>query len=173
MTGKGANANWNPSGTSIAEAGTLQIEYRFLARVTGVGEYAKKTEEVFDSLHNLKTEENLYYKDVKNKGSQTLRKIANKVSSGSGKVTFGGEADSFYEYMLKIWIQGGMKEEKYRQMYDETIDAMHKVLLQQSASPAQLTYIVKRMGGKGGRLIHEFEHLECFMGGKHCSAHFI
>jgi hypothetical protein len=75
--------------------------------------------------------------------------------------------DSFYEYMLKLWLQGGKTEDKYRDMYDEAIEGMHNVLLQHSNSPAKLAYIAKKMSGKNGKLVHEFEHLECFMGGEY------
>lgn len=157
-TGVGKNSNWNSRGTSIAEAGTLQIEFRFLAKVTGNVTYADKAEHVFDLLGMLKTEDGLYFNHVMNMNN------VSSTSAGS-KLTFGGEADSFYEYMLKLWLQGGKTEDKYRDMYDEAIEGMHNVLLQYSNSPAKLAYIAKKMSGKNGKLVHEFEHLECFMGG--------
>jgi hypothetical protein len=66
--------------------------------------------------------------------------------------------------MLKLWLQGGKTEDVYREMYDEAIEGMHKTLIQRSKSSAKLTYIAKL--NSNGRLIHEFEHLACFMGGK-------
>ncbi len=66
--------------------------------------------------------------------------------------------------MLKLWLQGGKTEDVYREMYDEAIEGMHKTLIQRSKSSAKLTYIA--ILNSNGRLIHEFEHLECFMGGK-------
>ncbi|CAN0483024.1 unnamed protein product [Scytosiphon promiscuus] len=35
---------------------------------------------------------------------------------GCVQVTFGALGDSFYEYLLKAWLQGGMKETSYRSM---------------------------------------------------------
>ncbi len=32
------------------------------------------------------------------------------------QVTFGALGDSFYEYLLKVWLQGGRTETKYRKM---------------------------------------------------------
>ena len=69
--------------------------------------------------------------------------------------------DSLYEYMLKIWIQGGKKEDKYRQMYDKAIQGMHDELLQVS-SPSGLVFIADR---NNGRLDTKMDHLVCFMGG--------
>lgn len=82
-------------------------------------------------------------------------------SFGNQKLTFGAMSDSFYEYMLKIWIQGGKTESLYREMYDESIEGMHNVLLQTS-SPSGLTYIADKNGGK---IDNKMDHLVCFMGG--------
>ena len=54
--------------------------------------------------------------------------------------TFGPMADSFYEYMLKIWIQGGQTETQYREMYDKSIQGMHDQLLSVS-TPSELVFI--------------------------------
>ena len=44
------------------------------------------------------------------------------ISPDSGKLyysslTFGARADSYYEYLLKQWIQSGKKEDKYKSLY--------------------------------------------------------
>jgi mannosyl-oligosaccharide alpha-1,2-mannosidase len=64
--------------------------------------------------------------------------------------------------MLKLWLQSGKNEPKYRDAYDEAIEGLHNLLLRYS-SPNNLAYLVKL---EDRRTIHEFEHLECFMGGK-------
>ena len=158
-TGQGSNSHWNPGGTSVAEAGTLQIEFRFLAKATGIPKYAEKAEKAFDMLYELRTEDGLYHTEVKNNVSPS--DIGRGISHSS--ITFGGSADSFYEYMLKLWLQGGKTEQKYRDMYDEAIEGMHNILLQKSNSPAKLSYIAKL---NGNRYDHSFGHLECFMGGE-------
>jgi len=64
--------------------------------------------------------------------------------------------------MLKLWLQGGKKEQKYRDMYDKSMDGMHEELLQKS-NPNGLSYIAE---SNGGRNIHKkMDHLVCFMGG--------
>ena len=49
------------------------------------------------------------------------------------KVTFGALGDSFYEYLLKTWLQGGKKEKWLRDMYDRAMDGVvvcvHEYLL--------------------------------------------
>ena len=83
-TGKGENANWNRLATSIAEAGSLQVEFRFLSKVTGNKTYAEKAEAVFEQLHALKRDDGMYHTHVSN-----LRKDKNHRTDSM--VSFGGE----------------------------------------------------------------------------------
>ena len=55
-------------------------------------------------------------------------------------MTFGALGDSFYEYLLKVWVQGGKREAQYRRAYDRAMDGMAAKLLQRS-SPSMLAYI--------------------------------
>lgn len=156
-TGKATNENWSPKETQIAAAGSLQLEFRQLSKVTGNVTYAKQAEKAIDAILSLMPEDGLYYTAIKN---TDLQPVFGKVAS---RITFGGRADSFYEYLLKLWLQGGMVETKYREAYDKSINGMHKILLQYS-SPSNFAYLAKK-DMASGKLIHEFEHLECFMGG--------
>jgi len=40
-------------------------------------------------------------------------------SFGNQDISLGAMGDSYYEYVLKVWLQGGRKEMKYRHMFDE------------------------------------------------------
>jgi mannosyl-oligosaccharide alpha-1,2-mannosidase len=51
-------------------------------------------------------------------------------------------SDSLYEYMLKMWLQGGKMESLYREMYDAAIQGMHDELLSTSMTPG-LVFIEK------------------------------
>jgi len=169
-TGAGKNERGS-SETNLASAGSLQVEFRFLAHATGNKEYAEKPERAFDLLRSLKPEDGLY--------ADSVRNTLNEPAFGTRTfVTFGARGDSFYEYMLKLWLQGGKSEVKYRDMYDESIEGMHKVLLQYT-SKSQLAYIAQKEDRKrkgkvsassapppAASLIHDMEHLECFMGGE-------
>ena len=74
-----------------------------------------------------------------------------KVSISSGQftdstVTFGALGDSFYEYLLKLWLQGNRQEAWLRDMYDRAIDGVVEKLLKES-SPSRLTFISDWYGG--------------------------
>jgi mannosyl-oligosaccharide alpha-1,2-mannosidase len=158
-TGEAVNEKWSPRETQVAAAGTLQLEFRELSRVTNNSFYSDKPDRALDVLYSMKPKNGLYYTAIKNTNKTPSFGIV------SSRLTFGGRADSFYEYMLKLWLQGGKTQPKYRDAYDKAIEGMHTVLLKYS-SPSNLAYLAKIKHNNGGRLIHEFEHLECFMGGK-------
>jgi hypothetical protein len=151
--GGGSNIGWTGGNAITAEAGTLQIEFRMLARLTGVLDYKTKSEHVHDILKKMHPPNALYPYFIRNRGPTP--EFANN------KLTFGAMGDSLYEYMLKIWIQGGQVETKYRDMYDESIQGMYDQLLQLS-TPSGLVFIADRNNGK---LDTKMDHLVCFMGG--------
>ncbi len=148
-SGRGSVAGWLGSKYIISEMGTLQVEFRELARITGEEKYAKSAEHVFELLKEIEPSDGLYPYFLSINGSK-LRFATNDIS-------FGAFGDSFFEYELKIWLQGGKKEPMYREMYDKSMDGMHSQLLHKSSSG--LWYIGTR------RKPSNFDHLTCFMGG--------
>jgi Glycosyl hydrolase family 47 len=148
----------NPSATNpaiLAEFGTIQLELRYLAQATGRPDFSAKADHVFAIMHKLAPSNGLYpikfHSPSEGSEPRTL----------DDKFSFGAMGDSFYEYMLKLWIQGGKTEPMYRAMYDKAIDGMHNELLQKS-TPSALTYIADQTNGQ---LEFKMDHLACFMGG--------
>jgi len=153
QTGHSNNFSWNNNAFILAELGTQQIEYRYLARASGKDDYAKKTMKVFDILHDIQLPDGLFF--------QNIQEGNGKPSFVGSKVSFGAMSDSVYEYLLKVWIQGGRKESMYREMWDKSMEGMHEKLVQKS-TPNGLTYIADL---NNGGLDHKMDHLACFMGG--------
>ena len=152
-TGETSNIGWTGGNAITAEFGTLQLEFRLLARLSGIHSYKQKSEYVYDILKDLSPKDGLYPNFIRNRGRQP--EFAND------KITFGAMGDSLYEYMLKIWIQGGKTESKYRAMYDKAIQGMHDELLTLS-TPSGYVFIADR---NNGRIDTKMDHLVCFMGG--------
>ncbi|CAN0020821.1 unnamed protein product, partial [Discosporangium mesarthrocarpum] len=75
------------------------------------------------------------------------------------QVTFGALGDSFYEYLLKVWIQGGRTEGRYRSMYDRAMDGVAEILVKKSGG---LTYLSE---WNGSQHQHRMDHLACFVAG--------
>jgi hypothetical protein len=141
----------------LAEFATIQIENRYLGKMAKRPEFAQKTEHVFEILKQISPKNGLFPYFLQN----NPRDDSGKPAFSNEKITFGAMADSAYEYMLKMWIQGGKTEPMYREMYDLAIDSMHKELLQTSKESG-LVYIADK---NSGSLDHKMDHLVCFMGG--------
>ncbi|XP_010836522.1 PREDICTED: endoplasmic reticulum mannosyl-oligosaccharide 1,2-alpha-mannosidase-like, partial [Bison bison bison] len=78
-----------------------------------------------------------------------------------GVFTLGARADSYYEYLLKQWIQGGKKERQLLEDYLEAVDGIRKHLLARS-EPRKLTFVGEL---NHGRFSAKMDHLVCFLPG--------
>jgi hypothetical protein len=150
------NIGWTGNNAILAEFGTIQMEFRYLARISGNTEFAKKTERVFEIMKEIAPADGLYPYFYRNDA-----RMGDRPKPSNDKITFGAMSDSFYEYMLKLWLQGGKTEPMYREMYDKAMDGMHTHLLQTS-TPSNLTFIADR---NSGVIDTKMDHLVCFMGG--------
>jgi len=64
--GHASNTGWHANKAVLSEIGTLQIEFRYLAHVTGKEEYATKAMRALDQLLSLKAENGLYPTYIQN-----------------------------------------------------------------------------------------------------------
>ncbi len=74
--------------------------------------------------------------------------------------TIGALADSYYEYLLKVWLLGGKADDKQWRMFSHAAAAIEKELVRQTAGG--MWYISESSGGK---LTHRMDHLACFWPG--------
>jgi hypothetical protein len=98
------------------------MEFRYLSEKTGDPKFAQKVNRVFDLMASKRPPNGLYPIYIGTANGD----FANN------QVTFGALGDSFYEYMLKVWLQGGRKEPQYRRMFDGAMDGMMKEMLKRS-----------------------------------------
>jgi len=153
-TGNGRNWGWASAGCSIlSEVGTLHLEFAYLSNITGDPIYLNKVLQVRKVLDGLTKPNGLYPNYISPK-TVTGR-------WGNQHVSVGALGDSFYEYLLKAWIQGGKKDDKTRKTYDDAMAAIETKLFQRS----QKNHFLYVAEWKSGRLEHKFDHLACFVGG--------
>lgn len=74
-------------------------------------------------------------------------------------MSLGGLGDSFYEYLLKAWLQSGKEDMEAREMYDEAMDAVSKHMIIKSAGG-----LLYASDMQFDRLDHKMGHLACFAG---------
>ncbi|KAI8926321.1 glycoside hydrolase [Entophlyctis helioformis] len=136
---------------SLATAGTLQLEFQYLSDVTGIAKYANAALYAMEQLYKTpQVIHGLYHLHIE---IQTTLKSALGQEYG-----IGAEGDSFYEYLLKLAIS--TKDERYRQLYDDSADASdHWLAMGNDGEHAYLPNL------KYGRHDSSFHHLTCFAGG--------
>jgi len=140
--------SWTGHSAILAEYGTIQLEFKYLAHHTGHKKYWEVAERPMRLVHRLTKPHGLFPTFI------------NPVSGtwSTQKITFGALADSFYEYLIKQWLITNKKETYLRQMFDDAMFGMAKLLVQKS-TPSGLVYIADWTGSS---LTHKMDHLACF-----------
>lgn len=148
-TGIAHNPGWSGGASILAEAGTVQIEFRSLAWHTKKPEYAAAVNRAMDALLAGLPPDGLCPSYV-------------PISDGhcrGGPITFGALGDSFYEYELKQYLHGGRKDIRYREAWDRAIESMMQKLIRKT--PSGLTYVGEMTGSFNAKM----DHLACFLPG--------
>jgi len=85
-------------------------------------------------------------------------------------IRLGSRGDSFYEYLLKQYLQTNGSEPVYSDMYDDAMTAIHNHLIQKSTK-SRMTYTAELIpesdasGEVSWRLTPKQDHLVCFLAG--------
>lgn len=139
--------------SSLAHAGTNQLELSYLAHLAGDASLAAKALRFYDTVRdNPRLEPGLYPRCV---------------GGTSGKITLGAEADSFYEYLLKLWLwreRGEPLDDWLWRAYNAAADGLDSVLATRSAGRIFVDNLDWRGGASYSR-DPSMEHLTCFVGG--------
>ncbi|TMW68377.1 hypothetical protein Poli38472_005845 [Pythium oligandrum] len=159
QTKKKSFAIWAQLRAHIADVGSLQLETRYLSDITGDPKYAAMGEAFYDIVRR----EGSY------KGTGLFPtyfdSTTGEFDTHSGSITIGALADSFYEYLIKVYIYSGKREKdaSLRKLYDDAVAGMEKYLLKYSES-VDLYYLqelhIPSMAG-----MQRMDHLLCFVPG--------
>ncbi|XP_026195471.1 endoplasmic reticulum mannosyl-oligosaccharide 1,2-alpha-mannosidase [Anabas testudineus] len=141
------------SDSTLAEVTSIQLEFRELSRLTQEPQYQEVVNEVMKLVHSLPgKQDGLVPMFINTNSGQFTHK---------GVFTLGARADSYYEYLLKQWIQGGKTEDNLLEDYLQAVEGVKKHLVRQTG-PRRLTFV--------GELSHnrfnpKMDHLVCFLPG--------
>lgn len=152
-TGKVHPPRWGPDST-VSEITTIQLEFRDLSSLTGDKKYKDAVDAVTQHVHNLPGKKDGLVPMWINANSGQFRP--------SSTFTLGARADSYYEYLLKMWVQTDMTEDMYLNEYISAVNGIRKHLVGKSV-PSGYTYIGELLGGKTPNA--KMDHLVCFFGG--------
>lgn len=151
-TGVAHPPRWT-SDSTVAEVTSIQLEFRELSRLTGVKKFQEAAEEVTRRVHALSGKKDGLVPMFISTHSGLFTHL--------GVFTLGARADSYYEYLLKQWIQGGKQDTQLRDDYLEAVEGIRKHLLRRS-EPSKLTFVGELAHG---RFSAKMDHLVCFLPG--------
>eukprot|EP01117_Protostelium_nocturnum_P017888 TRINITY_DN7365_c0_g1_i2.p1 TRINITY_DN7365_c0_g1~~TRINITY_DN7365_c0_g1_i2.p1 ORF type:complete len:427 (+),score=118.12 TRINITY_DN7365_c0_g1_i2:164-1444(+) len=145
---------WGRPVTTLAELGSFGLEFNYLSHHLNDSRYKEMADRVMDHMDSLNPDHGLY-------------PLHYNLEDGSiayfylSSLTVGASADSFYEYILKQWIQTGKSDFSLRKLYEESRNAIYSNLIFTS-SPSGDLYLAEITGGE---IVHEMDHLACFLPG--------
>ncbi|BGP42312.1 hypothetical protein JCM10449v2_006317 [Rhodotorula kratochvilovae] len=167
----GAHSDGGPSGeVCLAEVGSVGLELLRLSQLTGDWTYFEAAQRSLDTLDEWPAHDRI-------PGLFPTVFDANDPERLWGRYTFGGQADSYYEYLLKLYqLLGGSgpAAEQYARMYPAAIDAAHEHLvreievvpgLEDAVTIGDVHYKEMLQGEQMSWFSMRLDHLTCFAGG--------
>ncbi|XP_067012177.1 endoplasmic reticulum mannosyl-oligosaccharide 1,2-alpha-mannosidase isoform X2 [Anabrus simplex] len=153
MTRKAHAPKWSPD-SSTSEVTTIQLEFRDLSRSTGDPRFEEAASKVSLHIHNLPKTNGLVPIFI-NAYTGQFRSYAT--------ITMGARGDSYYEYLLKQWIQTGRTLDYLRDDYLEAIEGAMKHLTKRT--PQNKYLFVGELLAGGRDFKPKMDHLTCYLPG--------
>ncbi|KAJ5899757.1 hypothetical protein N7495_004501 [Penicillium taxi] len=149
--------------TSLAELGSLTVEFTRLSQLTGNPKY-------FDAVQRITNELDRSQMTTRLPGLWPVSINADELTFDRSEFTLGGAADSTYEYLPKEHILLGGQTDQYRDMYTNAIESIKKNMLFRAMTKEedrQVLFTANNRVMKGGLMKFQYvqEHLKCFLGG--------
>ncbi|KAG5635310.1 hypothetical protein H0H81_011772, partial [Sphagnurus paluster] len=141
------------SGSNIAEAGTLSLEWSTLTHHTGNRTYSNLGVKALHHIANLPA-------PLPGLAAQGIDPTTGAFIGGY--VSWGGGSDSYFEYLIKYARLSNTKEELFADTWHTAVDSSIKNLLRNS-TVGNHVYLAEYDSSK--RIRHVSSHLACFHGG--------
>ncbi|VDK76257.1 unnamed protein product [Litomosoides sigmodontis] len=150
----GKQPSWNTY-CSLSEVTSVQLEFRDLSRVTKNDTYEMLAFRTSEHVHSEGCPEydglcGMFISPVTGRFKEQMT------------ITMGARADSYYEYLLKQWLQTGKTIDWLRDDYNRSIAAMEKYLLQHT-EPNNFAFVGEIIGDNV--YSPKMDHLACFIAG--------
>ncbi|XP_046401043.1 endoplasmic reticulum mannosyl-oligosaccharide 1,2-alpha-mannosidase isoform X1 [Ischnura elegans] len=152
-TRRAHSPKWSPDSTT-SEITTIQLEFRELSRLSGDPTFEDTVAKVSEHVHQLPKTEGLVPIYI-NTNTGQFRSYAT--------ITLGARGDSYYEYLLKQWIQTGRTIDYLRNDYIEGIAGAMKLLARRTPK-SNLQYVGELLAG-GKDFKPKMDHLTCYLPG--------
>ena len=153
-TSKGIVAHTDAGASSTAEAASLQLEFKYLAFLTGEKSYWEKAEKVLEVIDNNGMQDGLL----------PIFIYANTGTFRGDNIRLGSRGDSYYEYLIKQYLQTAGEEPIYQDLWNQSLAGIRKHLITYS-NTSHFTILAERPQGLEGKISPKMDHLVCFMPG--------
>lgn len=151
---QGLPSHADSGASSTAEATTLQLEFKYLANLTGEKDFWDRSEKVMQVLDD-------------NQAPDGLVPIYVQPSTGrfhTQNIRLGSRGDSYYEYLIKQFLQTKKAEPIYQEMWNDALHGIRKHLVTYTENSG-FTIVGERPSGLEGHLSPKMDHLVCFLPG--------
>ncbi|KAF9547096.1 hypothetical protein EC957_008945 [Mortierella hygrophila] len=125
---------------SLAEVSTFQLEFRQLSYLTSNDKYRELIPGLYPAYFD-----------------------PNDGAAPEYVASFGSLSDGFYEYLLKTYLLTG--DEKVKDLYISSIEAMHRHLISHSQKPSETHLVLGVYDTATDSLVPKMDHLSCFAPG--------
>lgn len=148
----GKPPSWSPD-SSLSEVTTIQLEFKDLSYALNNPAYKSAAENIMLHIFSLQ----------RNAGLAPIYINADSGEFRPGShITFGARGDSYYEYLLKQWIQTGKTDEVMKREYLTAMEGMKKLLVRKTKTTG-LTFVGELLAGRS--FSPKMDHLVCFLPG--------
>lgn len=151
---RGVASRGDMGAASTAEAGTLQLELKYVAKLTGEPLYWERAELVMSAIDAPRQEANLVPIFINPENGEYRGE----------NIRLGSRGDSYYEYLIKQYLQTGSRESVYLDMWEESLRGIKEHMITWSAN-SNLTIVAERQTGLRGPITAKMDHLVCFLPG--------
>jgi len=157
--------SWRTGSCALSDIGSNILEFSYLSEATGDSKYKIAAESNMKNIMKLS----------KKAGMPLAPMLVNPRTPAFATriVTMAAYADSYFEYLLKMYLLGGRRDRAYLDTWKAAMDQMRAVLVRDSGD---LTYIATQaeLFTSGWRSTDTMDHLSCFVGGMLAlGAHFL
>ncbi|KAI7847753.1 glycoside hydrolase [Circinella umbellata] len=152
-TGKGVKSGFPDGASCLAELGTVQLEFTRLSEITGDWTYHHAGQRVYNTFVQLKTNQPGLFPHLIN--PDTGDAVGDYVS-------WGGMADSFYEYLIKQYVMSGGKDDRMKEMVIQSIRSMETYLIARPKGHPEIALLADL---NGETQTPKMDELACFAPG--------
>ena len=153
-TSKGIGSHADSGASSTAEATSVQLEFKYLAMLTGEKNYWERAEKVIQVVDDNGVEDGLV----------PIYIFPERGTFRGSNIRLGSRGDSYYEYLIKQYLQTKKQEPVYLEMWEQALAGVRKHLIAYTKH-ANLTILGERPNGLDKELSPKMDHLVCFMPG--------